>query len=140
MAMFRLEPRARLLIAGDLAALVLFAVAGRRSHDEATGLAAIGSVAETALPFVLGWIAAVILLRTVRAPEATSVVTMLRQTAPGWAIALPIAILLRAALLGRFSPWTFYVVAFLVGFALLAAWRTIFVLGERWFASRAPAA
>jgi hypothetical protein len=134
-----LDVRTRLLLAGDLVTLGLFAIAGRRNHDEATGLAAVGAVSETALPFVLGWIAAVILVRTARLEGVTSVGTTLRQTVPGWVIAFPVVVLLRALVLGRFSPWTFYLVAFLLAFALLAAWRVAFIFGGRWLTGAAAA-
>ena len=44
-----------LLVTGDLIAFIVFAALGRETHNEATGLGAIGQTLWTALPFILGW-------------------------------------------------------------------------------------
>ena len=36
----------------------------------------------------------------------------------------------RAALIGRFSPWSFYAVTFAVALLLLGGWRGLFAFGE----------
>ena len=128
--------RRSLLIAGDIAALTAFAVAGRRSHDEATGLAAVGSVIETALPFVAAWLVAALVLNAIVTERTATVRAIVRQTGLAWLGAFPIAIVVRALLIGRLSPWTFYVVAFTVAFLMLAGWRILFVLAERRLAVR----
>jgi hypothetical protein len=126
------DRRRGLLLAGDLVALVVFAVIGRRSHEEATGLDAVASVLGTAMPFLLGWLAATLLVGMASegglparsgGPAGT-----LRETGRTWVVAFPIAVVLRAAFLGRWSPLSFYVVAFLAPFALIAVWRVVFAL------------
>ena len=131
--------RAGLLVAGDAAILVVFAILGRRTHDEATGFAAALAVLGTVLPFVLGWLAAAPLLGALRGERTRSLPAMVERSALAWLGAFPIAVAIRALALGRFSPWTFYVVAFTVPLLMLLAWRTVFALAERRFATRAAA-
>ena len=45
------------LVAGDALSFVVFATVGRHSHNEASGLAAIGVTLATAAPFAAGWFA-----------------------------------------------------------------------------------
>ena len=129
--------RARFLVIGDVAALTAFAILGRRSHDEASGLAAVGAVLETVLPFVLGWLVSAVALGALDSGRLTSVRGMLRRTGVAWVAAFPLVVLMRALLLGRFSPWSFYLVAFTVAFLMLIGWRLAFVLGRRRRAVRA---
>jgi hypothetical protein len=124
--------RVGLLAAGDLSALLLFTLLGRRSHEEGTAL---GAALETALPFVAGWAVALITLhlasgRSLPAPRS-AVKESVRSAARVWVVAFPVAVLMRALLLGRFNPWTFYFVAFVTAFALVGVWRVAFALGER---------
>lgn len=128
--------RSGLLVAGDAAALIAFAVLGRRSHDEATGWDAVVAVGETALPFVLGWIVAASLLGAFSAERIASPRAIVRSSAIAWLGAFPLAVLGRALLLGRFSPWTFYVVAFSVALLMLLGWRVLFVLVSRRLTAR----
>jgi Protein of unknown function (DUF3054) len=129
--------RTTLLLAGDVAALATFAILGRRSHQEATGWDAIGGVLETALPFIVGWIVAAWLLGAFTAEHTGSLRAIVQRTALAWLLAFPLAVVGRAVLLGRGSPWTFYLVAFSVAFLMLACWRLLFALAEqRWPARR----
>lgn len=128
--------RDRLLVVGDLAALLLFAVIGRRSHAEETGIEAAGAVLGTAAPFLVGWVVGLVVWRAAAGDSGDTselgVRGLLVAAARNWVVAFPVAILVRAIGLGRFSPWTFYVVAFLAGFALVALWRVCFgFLGRR---------
>ena len=52
-----------------------------------------------------------------------------------WIAGYPLAMLLRGIALGRTSPLSFYVVAFLVPLLILLAWRLAFAFVE---ARRAP--
>jgi hypothetical protein len=122
--------RVAALAAGDVVALVVFAVLGRGSHGEATGLAAVGETARTAAPFVLGWLAVAPWTGAFSPARTRGPAAMLRTTALTWLPALLVGAVLRAALIGRFSPWSFYLVTFLVGLALLAGWRVAFALAE----------
>lgn len=122
--------RAVALAAGDVVALLIFAALGRGSHGLATGLGAVAETATTAAPFIAGWLLTAPWLRAF-SPEATrGVPAMLRTTAIAWLPALAAGAVLRAAAIGRLSPWTFYLVTLLVGLALLAGWRAAFAWGE----------
>jgi Protein of unknown function (DUF3054) len=123
------------LLGGDVLVLLAFAVLGRRTHEEAVGLAAAREVAATAAPFVAGWLLAVALSARRRGGSAASFGGVAGQVASTWALAFPIAMVLRALLIGRVSPWTFYVVAGLVPLALLLAWHAVW-----WGATRRAAA
>ena len=126
----RLDRRAATLLAGDAAALLLFAVLGRGSHGEATGLAAIGETLVTAAPFVAGWLAVSPWLGALSPTATRGLGPMLRATALTWPPALLVAALIRAAIIGRFSPPSFYVVTFIVGLLLLCLWRAAFAWAE----------
>ena len=125
-----LSRRALLLLAGDLVALALFAILGRNTHDEAIGFGAVRAVVGTAAPFLVGWLVAASVFN-VRWPQATSTVAlMLRATLTTWVAAYPIAMLVRGVALGRTSPLSFYIVAFVVPLLLLLAWRLSFAVIE----------
>jgi hypothetical protein len=55
---------------------------------------------------------------------------MLRTTAIAWCAALLVGALLRALMIGRFSPPSFYVVTFIAALVLLGGWRAAFALIE----------
>jgi hypothetical protein len=111
--------RAPALLA-DLAAVLVFVLLGRRSHDEGSALA--GTVA-TAWPFVAG--AAVGELAAVRLP-ARAPMTGVVVAAGAVAVGMPLR-----RLTGRGTPVSFVVVAttFLVVF--LVGWRVAVRLRER---------
>lgn len=117
-----------ILVAGDLIALLAFAAIGRRSHGEAAGLAAALEVARTAAPFIAGWLVAAPLVGAYRPTTIASLGPMLRATLLGWSGALLIGALLRAAMIGRFSPLSFYIVTFFAALLLLASWRAAFTM------------
>jgi hypothetical protein len=117
-----------ILVAGDLAALLAFAAIGRRSHGEAAGLAAALEVARTAAPFIAGWLAVAPWVGAYRPATTASLGPMLRATLLGWSGALLVGALLRAAMIGRFSPPSFYIVTFFAALLLLAGWRAVFHL------------
>lgn len=122
--------RTAALLAGDVVALLVFAAVGRRSHGEAAGLAAALEVARTAAPFILGWLATAPWLGAY-SPRATATpARMLQVTALAWPAALLVGALLRALLIGRLSPPSFYVVTFLAALLLLGGWRLAFSLAE----------
>jgi hypothetical protein len=90
-----------------------FAAIGRRSHDEASGVAAVLAVVGTAAPFVAGWLIAAWPLGAFRASDTAA--AMARTTLIAWTVALPVAAAIRAVALWHVSPWTFYVVAYVFG-------------------------
>ncbi|MBX0329546.1 DUF3054 domain-containing protein [Oscillochloris sp. ZM17-4] len=118
------------LVGGDVVALMVFAAIGRGSHGEAAGLAAIGEVAQTAAPFLIGWLVTSPWLGAFR-PEATAApAKMLRTTALAWCAAVVAGSLLRALFIGRFSPPSFYIVTFIAALVILGGWRGLFALWE----------
>jgi hypothetical protein len=135
----RPDRRTILLVTGDLAMLVLFAMLGRRTHEEATGIEAIAAVAATAAPFVLGWLVATAWTARSRPVRPATLLEVPALTARTWLVGYPLALLVRAAALSRFSPWTFYLVAGLVPLALVLAWRLAYVaLGRGLDRQRGP--
>ena len=100
----------------DLAAVVVFATIGRRSHAE--GITAAG-VASTAWPFAAGTAAGWVASRGWRAP------TSVRSTGlPVWASAVVAGMLLRRAT-GEGTAASFIVVASVVLGAFLMGWRAL---------------
>jgi hypothetical protein len=122
-----MTPRGTWLLIGDLAVLTLFVISGRRTHDEATGFLAALEVARTAAPFYLGWLVAAPIAGALREPATATVAAMLTRTSLAWALAFPIAAVGRALLIGRSSPWTFYLVAAGVTLGMLLLWRLAFL-------------
>jgi hypothetical protein len=121
----RARGREGLLLAGDLACFVAFALLGLRSHEDGITL---GSVVRAAVPFQAGWLAVNLLLAR---PGATSDARQVaRLWVPGWAIGL----VLRTLLFDRSFAMTFAIVALLVNGVLLMVWRSFWglvVVGER---------
>lgn len=124
--------RTAILVAGDVAALLIFAAIGRRSHGQAAGLDAIVEVTRTAAPFLLGWLVAGMLAGAYSPGRTRGLGPMLLTTLLGWIGGLVLGAVFRAILIGRFSPLSFYVVTFLVALLLLGGWRAAFALVERW--------
>jgi hypothetical protein len=123
--------RVAALVGGDVVALLVFAAIGRGSHGEASGLGAIGEVARTAAPFIVGWLVSAPWLGAFQPAATSSQLGMLRTTALAWCAALVVGSLLRALLIGRFSPPSFYIVTFIAALVLLGGWRAVFVAWER---------
>lgn len=112
------------LVAGDLLVLFLFVLLGREDHAMAFSLSA--SI-ETAVPFVIGWAAALAIARTYRLSSIASV-----RKAFGWAlltclIAVPIGLALRSIWLGRLPGGSFAIVAFPLVAGFMTVWRVICV-------------
>jgi hypothetical protein len=128
--------RTSLLLLGDLIGFLVFAAIGRRSHGEAAGLAALAEVATTAAPFIGGWLIAAPLVGAYNASNSTDPITIARRTALAWLVALPIGAILRALMIGRFSPPSFYVVTFLVVLVILCGWRATFAFVQNRSMSR----
>ena len=124
-------PRARLTLALDLSALVLFVVAGMRNHR--TGTAA-EIFLRNAVPVIVAWLVASITWRTYRPPVLKGLVLT-------WLTAVPVGLLVRTWWVG--SPSGTRIAVFLgVGLAftgvfLLGA-RVIAVVMGRRSASREP--
>ena len=103
-------------VAVDLACVLLFAAAGRRSHDE--GVTAAG-VAETAWPFLAGTVVGWLSARGWRAPAAVNPtgVTV-------WLSTVAVGMELRAGI-GAGVAFSFVLVATAVTGLLLVGWRAL---------------
>ncbi len=114
------------LLIGDVVIIVLFTAIGREQHGMMSSLEAVLGTAKTAAPYVLGWLLVTPWLGGYRpkawASLASAATTLLIIFIPG----IVAGSLLRALLIGRFSPPIFYAVTagFLV--LMLLAWRLLF--------------
>ncbi|HEY1391185.1 MAG TPA: DUF3054 domain-containing protein [Ktedonobacterales bacterium] len=121
------------LVAGDVASFLLFAAVGRRTHDEASGITALLQVAETALPFALGWFVVSPFVGAFRRSKTTGPWRMLARTELAWLLAWPVTLLLRWAIApDHYVPFPFAIVILLANALFLGLWRTAFALIERW--------
>jgi hypothetical protein len=113
--------RTALLVGGDLTAIYLFALIGRRSHGldgENMLLAAL----QTALPFALGWL---IVSPWFGMFEPPTLRALAQRLASSWPPALLLGMLLRSWVNGTPLQLSFILVALLSGGALLTVWRMI---------------
>jgi hypothetical protein len=118
------ERRPLLLAGGDLAALLVFALAGLASHDE--GLTASG-LARTWLPLAGCYGLAALALRAWTLPG-------LWRTACAWLLGVACGVLVRALVLGRpldGDQLQLLAVALVVTLVLLLAWRAAETLVRR---------
>src|SRR6185437_16071086 len=83
------------LVVGDFLSFLLFAGAGRESHDEASGLGALSQTLLTALPFLLAWFLVSPWLGAFRRERTRTPLAMLKRTELSWLCALPLAFVLR---------------------------------------------
>lgn len=121
------------LVAGDAASFLLFAAVGRRTHDEASGISALLQIAETAMPFALGWFAVSPFAGAFRRSKTTGAWRMLARTELAWLLAWPVTLLLRWAIAPDHNvPVSFAIVILLANAVLLGIWRTAFAVIERW--------
>lgn len=124
--------RAAVLVAGDVASFLVFAGAGRASHQEASGLGALARIAATALPFALGWFLVSPFLGAFRRSLTASVGGMLRRTELAWLCAWPVALLLRWATAADHTvPLSFALVVLLSNALFLGLWRGAFAFLAR---------
>jgi hypothetical protein len=116
--------RVPILIAGDIAAIVLFAAIGRGNHGE--GLF-ISDVLATAAPFLVGWFGSAPVTKTFGkdatgnkpGPAAAS-------AAKGWAVGIPLGLLLRGISKGAVPPKPFIAVTLVATGVFLVGWRAWF--------------
>jgi hypothetical protein len=123
--------RTAALVAGDAVSFLIFANTGRASHNETSGLGAIGAVAGVALPFAIGWFAVSPFAGAFRRRATSSLRAMLTRTELAWLCAWPIGLALRAlppSSAGIEMPFPLIVLAFNALF--LGLWRGAFALVE----------
>jgi Protein of unknown function (DUF3054) len=108
--------RAALAAVLDVVCVIAFVVAGRRSHDEGSG---IGGVLEVAAPFLIALAAGWFALRIWQRPLA------LAPAAGLWVITVALGLVLRRFVFDRGTAASFVIVATLVLGALLFGWRLV---------------
>jgi hypothetical protein len=123
--------RVAALAIGDALSFVIFAWLGRGQHHEATGLAAVGQIALTAVPFALGWFAVAPFVGAFRSERTDSMAHMARTTLLAWLAVWPATLLLRWGFTGRVPPVSFALVILLANAILLTLWRGAFAFWER---------
>jgi hypothetical protein len=129
---FRVPWRTVALVAGDAASFLVFAGVGRASHQEASGVRAIGEVAETAVPFALGWLLVSPWVGAFRRGLTEGVIPMLRRTELAWVCAWPTACFLRWAVgPDHKMPFSFALVILLSNAVFLGLWRGAFAWATR---------
>lgn len=115
--------RIGLLVAGDAAALLLFAAIGRLSHHEPVSL---GALLGTAWPFMAGWFASAALLGGYgKAAQGGSAGAAAGAAAKCWALGIPTGLLLRTASRGYIPDPAFIAVSLAANGVLLVGWRTV---------------
>lgn len=113
------------LVIGDTFCFLVFAAIGRGTHGEATGLAAIPQIIQTALPFLTGWFLVAPFVGAFRRDVAANPRKMLSRTLLSWVLAWPVAMAIRGIFVDHAVPQ--------LSFALITlAFNTLFLLLWRW--------
>jgi hypothetical protein len=128
--------RTAVLAIGDAVVFLVFAVVGRESHGEATGLAAPLSVVGTAAPFAMAWFAIAPFVGAFSPMRTATTRGMLGRTELAWLCAWPLAMLLRligdaigsVPLVPGFLA--FAAVVLVTNALLLGVWRGLFSLAS----------
>lgn len=125
--------RVAALVVGDAASFLVFAAVGRKTHAEASGSAAFGQIAATALPFMLGWFVVSPFAGVFRRLKTSGPWRMLARTELAWLVAWPVTLLLRWAIApDHHVPVSFAIVILLANAVFLGVWRTAFALIDQW--------
>ena len=121
-----------LLISGDIVIFMFFAFTGRETHAPGDANLVVDAL-PTLLTFLIVWFAIAAVGRVYRSAAIANVRSAVSHTLIAWIIAAPIAIFVRAILLGRTAiPWQFVAVTMgLVG-SLLLVWHG----GLAWYLAR----
>ena len=120
--------RAVALVAGDVAALMLFAAIGRGNHGEGVFLA---DVCATAAPFAAGWFLASPVAGVYGASaRGKKVGPAAAAAAKGWALGIPAGLVFRGIGKGAIPPKPFVIVSLAATGVFLIGWRA-------WFAASA---
>jgi hypothetical protein len=123
------------LVIGDAIVFLIFAAIGRRSHNEAAGLSAIGQIVLTALPFAAGWFIVSPFVGAFKHNIVGQPKKMAARTAISWLASWPLGMLLRIGSEGisgngwYIPQWTFFLVTLITNMIFLQVWRVPFA----WF-------
>ncbi|MBI5565697.1 MAG: DUF3054 domain-containing protein [Chloroflexi bacterium] len=115
-----------ILVSGDLAVFVMFALVGRETHASSDPNLIVNAL-PTLMPFVLIWLLVSVPMGVYR-PNVYRVtpLTIIR-TLAAWIVAGPIALYVRALLLARTAiPVPFIIVTMSLNGVLLLAWHVFF--------------
>ncbi len=122
----RLSGRWPLLAAGDLACFLLFAAAGRASHDESVMGSFLLGPLQTAAPFLVTWVITAPLVGAYDARHTERPRGAVLRALLAWAVADPLGVLLRSLILQRPVQLSFIVVAFISNSLILSLWRLVY--------------
>lgn len=112
-----------ILMAGDLAVFVMFALVGRETHASSDPNLVVNAL-PTLLPFVLIWLLVSIPMGVYRPNVYRFVPLTIIRTLAAWIVAGPIALYARALLLGRTAiPVPFILVTMGLNGVMLLAWH-----------------
>jgi hypothetical protein len=132
----KIRPSPWILLAGDLLCLAAFVLFGLGTHDVLAGTNALQRFLINAGPMALVWTVAAGALGAFRFAAPTPMRTVWARTLTAWLVAAPLALLLRAQLLGAATlVINFVLVTLGVGGSLLLLWRTVYA----WLALRTAA-
>ena len=124
------------LAAVDVVGLIIFALIGKSSHS-ADGSIDLAGVLSTALPFVSSWLATSPLTGVYSPDQRGSDTSMVTSTAikvaKGWAVAVPLGIVMRGVLKGYVPPVPFIIVTMISTLVILAGIRIVFNVLENFF-------
>lgn len=120
----RVKGYVTILAIGDALVFLAFAAIGRGSHGEASGLAAIPQVIETALPFIVGWFLVAPWLGAYRRELAANPRKMAGRTLLAWVCSWPVTMALWGIFVDHgIPPLSFATVTLLFNAVLLLVWR-----------------
>lgn len=115
-----------ILMAGDLAIFVMFALVGRETHASSDPNLVVNAL-PTLLPFVLIWLMVSIPMGVYRPSVYRFVPLTIIRTLAAWIVAGPIALYARALLLARTAiPVPFIIVTMGLNGVMLLAWHIFF--------------
>lgn len=122
------------LVVGDLLVLLLFVAIGRGSH--ALSMADISAGLMTALPFVVSWFAVAPWFGLYNPEISRNLPAMLPRLVATWIIAVPVAHVIRALLLGRSIPGGIPLTFVLVSLTFIGVAMLLWRVGYRWWQRR----
>ena len=123
-----------ILIIGDLLVLLSFVAIGRRNHS--MSVADIGATFMTALPFVISWFVVTPWFGIYKAQIYRVWQRLVPRLLLAWAVAGPLALVLRALFLGRSVPTGIMPTFALVSIAYIGIVALIWRLAFMWWINR----